>query len=142
MGVQHHPSPFLQMSFETSMRFLTDAVERGAIDDLRTPAGAIVVGKQTIVGTGMSRVLTSLSVASKKRSETIVNFMKKTITAPAKKVTSPKKQSARSTGATPAQVKPEEDEVRVKIEQEEERPEKKKGKRTRTVEKFELSDDD
>lgn len=30
LGIQHHSSPLLQMSFETSMKFLTEAIERGA----------------------------------------------------------------------------------------------------------------
>lgn len=36
LGIQYHSSPFLQMSFETSMRFLNDAVQRGAFGKLST----------------------------------------------------------------------------------------------------------
>ncbi|EZG84057.1 DNA-directed RNA polymerase [Gregarina niphandrodes] len=60
LGMSHHPSPLLQMSFETSIKFLTEGVERGAIDNLRCPSGAIVVGRNTNVGTGLSRPLTRL----------------------------------------------------------------------------------
>lgn len=113
LGMSHHSSPLLQMSFETSIKFLTEGVERGAIgksifnvdprvctylcsvhevmhthtsdtctqtwtcmytchervstnnpitDNLRCPAGAIVVGRNTSVGTGMCRPLTALAM--------------------------------------------------------------------------------
>lgn len=61
LGIRHHSSPLLQMSFETSMKFLTEAIERGAHDDLRTPAGSIVTGKPALVGSGMCRVLTQIN---------------------------------------------------------------------------------
>lgn len=42
------------------MKFLTEAVERGAFDDLRTPAGSIVAGKPALVGSGMCKILPRL----------------------------------------------------------------------------------
>lgn len=61
LGMAEHSSPLLQMTFETSIRFLAEGVERGAVDNLRCPAGAIVVGKATPIGTGLCRPLTHLS---------------------------------------------------------------------------------
>ncbi|KAF8820220.1 hypothetical protein IE077_003415, partial [Cardiosporidium cionae] len=60
-GLSYNNSPLLQMSFETSMKFLTAACERGAYDNLRSPAGAIVAGRSPYVGTGISRILSSLT---------------------------------------------------------------------------------
>eukprot|EP01069_Polyplicarium_translucidae_P004576 Polyplicarium_translucidae@DN2607_c0_g2_i1.p1 len=56
-GIALHSSPLLQMSFETSMAFLAGAVERGAVDDLRTPSGALVAGKPAALGTGICKAL-------------------------------------------------------------------------------------
>lgn len=56
------------MSFETSMKFLTEAVERGAHDDLRTPAGSIVTGKPALVGSGMCRILPRIQLGTQRSS--------------------------------------------------------------------------
>eukprot|EP01054_Gregarina_sp_Poly1_P008823 Gregarina_sp_Poly_1__8822@NODE_52_length_17545_cov_128_515219_g44_i0_p1_GENE_NODE_52_length_17545_cov_128_515219_g44_i0NODE_52_length_17545_cov_128_515219_g44_i0_p1_ORF_typecomplete_len2250_score361_72RNA_pol_Rpb1_5/PF04998_17/1_1e88RNA_pol_Rpb1_2/PF00623_20/5e58RNA_pol_Rpb1_2/PF00623_20/2_4e03RNA_pol_Rpb1_1/PF04997_12/1e42RNA_pol_Rpb1_3/PF04983_18/1e36RNA_pol_Rpb1_4/PF05000_17/1_7e18_NODE_52_length_17545_cov_128_515219_g44_i0540312152 len=66
LGMSYHPSPLLQMSFETSIKFLTEGVEREAIDNLRCPAGAITVGRNTSVGTGICRPLTNISMKQRK----------------------------------------------------------------------------
>lgn len=41
------------MSFETASQFLTDATLKGAVDDLRTPSSALVLGRVAPVGTGV-----------------------------------------------------------------------------------------
>ncbi|KAH8742151.1 RNA polymerase subunit [Cryptosporidium ryanae] len=61
-AICHNVSPFLQMSFETSIRFLTEACLRGARDNLKSPASCISVGGIARVGTGISRTLTEFSV--------------------------------------------------------------------------------
>eukprot|EP00915_Cephaloidophora_sp_WS-2016_P003348 GHVH01004485.1.p1 GENE.GHVH01004485.1~~GHVH01004485.1.p1 ORF type:complete len:2093 (-),score=248.26 GHVH01004485.1:101-6049(-) len=60
LGMTPHNSPLLQMSFETSMNFMTQALERAATDDLGSPASSIVTGAMSKVGTGAMRVLTKL----------------------------------------------------------------------------------
>eukprot|EP00923_Selenidium_pygospionis_P019961 GHVN01034696.1.p3 GENE.GHVN01034696.1~~GHVN01034696.1.p3 ORF type:complete len:210 (-),score=21.17 GHVN01034696.1:61-690(-) len=57
LGIANHPSPFLQMSFETSLKFLNDALIRGAHDDLRSPAASLVCGRPTLCGTGSAKVM-------------------------------------------------------------------------------------
>ena len=52
-GMTHHSSPFLKMSFETSMNFLSAACHDIQMDALKSPAAAIVVGKLVPVGTGV-----------------------------------------------------------------------------------------
>ncbi|KAL7068203.1 putative DNA-directed RNA polymerase I largest subunit [Cryptosporidium serpentis] len=64
-NVAHSTSPFLQMSFETSIKFLADACSRGAIDSLKSPASSISVGKICSVGTGLSRIFTIVNHSNK-----------------------------------------------------------------------------
>lgn len=61
LGLRYHSSPLQQMSFETSMNFLTSAVERTAVDSLNAPASAIVCGRPAFVGTGLHRVITKVN---------------------------------------------------------------------------------
>uniref|UniRef100_A0A0G4HVH7 DNA-directed RNA polymerase subunit n=1 Tax=Chromera velia CCMP2878 TaxID=1169474 RepID=A0A0G4HVH7_9ALVE len=56
-AMQSETSPLLQMSFETSTGFLSEALVKQSTDNLKTPAGALVTGKQTRGGTGMAEVL-------------------------------------------------------------------------------------
>eukprot|EP00163_Fabomonas_tropica_P030503 TRINITY_DN690_c0_g1_i4.p1 TRINITY_DN690_c0_g1~~TRINITY_DN690_c0_g1_i4.p1 ORF type:complete len:1694 (+),score=564.87 TRINITY_DN690_c0_g1_i4:426-5507(+) len=51
MGIESNTSPFLKMTFETTMHFLTDAALSGAADDLSSPAAQIVMGQVAEVGT-------------------------------------------------------------------------------------------
>ncbi|EER13182.1 DNA-directed RNA polymerase I largest subunit, putative [Perkinsus marinus ATCC 50983] len=51
-GMEAHASPWLQMTFETSVNFLTKACNNAQYDTLKSPAGSIIVGKQACVGTG------------------------------------------------------------------------------------------
>lgn len=44
-GMQYNTSPTLKMSFETTMKFLTDACLNNNFDNLNTPSGKMVVGR-------------------------------------------------------------------------------------------------
>lgn len=56
-GIRASTSPFAKMSFETTVRFLRDAVLDGDWDDLKGPSARIVMGKVSRVGTGAFDVL-------------------------------------------------------------------------------------
>lgn len=70
-GMQDNTSPFMKMSFETTVGFLRDAVLEGDFDDLKNPSARIVVGKASAVGTGGFDVLMPVesAVAGTKRRE-------------------------------------------------------------------------
>ncbi|KAM8940163.1 DNA-directed RNA polymerase I subunit RPA1 isoform 2-T2 [Pelodytes ibericus] len=53
IGMRSNSSPFQQMTFETSFKFLKDATLSGAQDDLRSPSACLVVGKVVKGGTGL-----------------------------------------------------------------------------------------
>ncbi|KAK0268383.1 hypothetical protein LTR35_015543 [Friedmanniomyces endolithicus] len=57
MGYRGNPSPFMKMSFETTVGFLRDAVLEGEWDDLTNPSARIVTGSMARVGTGAFDVL-------------------------------------------------------------------------------------
>ncbi len=57
-GLKGSVSPFMKMSFETTLGFLADAVSEGDWDDLRSPSSRIVIGRVSKVGTGAFDVLT------------------------------------------------------------------------------------
>merc|ERR1719296_325904 len=59
-GMAHQASPFLQMSFETTMGFLTTACKESLSDSMASPASAIVVGQVPPVGTGSVSLLVDL----------------------------------------------------------------------------------
>ena len=52
MGYRGNTSPFMKMSFETTVGFLRDAVSEGDWDELRNPSARIVVGGLGNMGTG------------------------------------------------------------------------------------------
>lgn len=52
-----HVSPFLKMSFETSVGFLTEAATYREVDKCRTPSSQIVLGQPPTVGTGICDLL-------------------------------------------------------------------------------------
>lgn len=52
IGIESSVSPFLKMSFETAAHFLTDATLRGSVDDLKSPAARLCVGRVVELGTG------------------------------------------------------------------------------------------
>lgn len=51
-GIETSTSPLLKMSFETTMRFLTEASRSGHYDDLSSPSSRLVVGELVPGGTG------------------------------------------------------------------------------------------
>ncbi|KAI9055982.1 hypothetical protein LZ554_000916 [Drepanopeziza brunnea f. sp. 'monogermtubi'] len=57
-GLRSSVSPFMKMSFETTVDFLADAVTDGDWDDLSSPSSRIVIGRTSKVGTGAFDVLT------------------------------------------------------------------------------------
>ncbi|GAB7347551.1 hypothetical protein MBLNU459_g4442t1 [Dothideomycetes sp. NU459] len=61
MGIKGNTSPFMKMSFETTVGFLRDAVLEEDFDDLSGPSGRIVVGKVGRIGTGGFDVLLPVS---------------------------------------------------------------------------------
>lgn len=60
-GLKSGVSPFMKMSFETTVGFLRDAVLERDWDDLKGPSARIVVGKVGKVGTGAFDVLMPVS---------------------------------------------------------------------------------
>lgn len=57
MGLKSSVSPFMKMSFETTLGFLKDALLENDWDDLKNPSARIVMGKVGTVGTGAFDVL-------------------------------------------------------------------------------------
>lgn len=57
IGLKGGVSPFMKMSFETTVGFLRDAVLEGDWDDLKGPSARIVVGRAGRMGTGAFDVL-------------------------------------------------------------------------------------
>ncbi|VDB88072.1 Bgt-18 [Blumeria graminis f. sp. tritici] len=57
-GMKGNVSPFMKMSFETTVGFLVEAVCDGDWDDLSNPSSRIVMGKMSKVGTGAFDVFT------------------------------------------------------------------------------------
>jgi DNA-directed RNA polymerase I subunit RPA1 len=56
-GMREMSSPFLQMSFETTAQFLTQAALTSASDDLQSPSANLVVGRPIRHGTGAFSLL-------------------------------------------------------------------------------------
>mmetsp|Transcript_32891 Transcript_32891/g.37873 ORF Transcript_32891/g.37873 Transcript_32891/m.37873 type:complete len:1758 (-) Transcript_32891:11-5284(-) len=56
-GMQEMSSPFLQMSFETTAQFLTQAALTGSSDDMNSPSANIVAGRPIRHGTGAFSLL-------------------------------------------------------------------------------------
>lgn len=52
-GMQHNNSPFLKMSFETTMKFLTEACLFNQYESLNTPSARLVLGRNVKNGTGV-----------------------------------------------------------------------------------------
>jgi len=49
-GMEDAASPFLQMSYETSMNFCTNAAIEGLVDNLISPSGSVVIGSPPHLG--------------------------------------------------------------------------------------------
>lgn len=62
-GLKSSVSPFMKMSFETTVGFLADAVMDGDWDNLSSPSSRIVIGRMSKVGTGAFDVLTQVPTA-------------------------------------------------------------------------------
>lgn len=59
-GLRGSVSPFMKMSFETTVGFLAEAVQDGDWDDLSSPSSRIVIGRVSKVGTGAFDVMTQV----------------------------------------------------------------------------------
>ncbi|KAF1945843.1 DNA-directed RNA polymeras-like protein I subunit [Clathrospora elynae] len=62
IGLRGNSSALMQMSFETTVGFLKEAVLEGAADDLENPSARIVVGRLGKLGTGAFDVLMPVKV--------------------------------------------------------------------------------
>ncbi|KAH9869363.1 hypothetical protein IAQ61_006569 [Plenodomus lingam] len=62
IGLRGNVSPFMKMSFETTVGFLKDAVLERDWDDLKNPSARIVVGRLGGIGTGAFDVLAPVRV--------------------------------------------------------------------------------
>ena len=69
-GMESCSSPLLQMSFETTMKFLEKATMSGSADLLTTPSACIVAGLPPKVGTGAFEVHAQLPGAGRKTGQT------------------------------------------------------------------------
>lgn len=58
--MEEHVSPFLQMSFETCVKFLTQASSTCKEDNMLTPSSQIVLGRVPQVGTGVFDIVQKL----------------------------------------------------------------------------------
>lgn len=56
-GMKTNPSPFAQMSFETTAQFLTTSTLAGEADNLTSPSACLVTGKVVQGGTGCFQVV-------------------------------------------------------------------------------------
>ncbi|KAF2196404.1 beta and beta-prime subunits of DNA dependent RNA-polymerase [Delitschia confertaspora ATCC 74209] len=63
-GLKSSVSPFMKMSFETTVGFLRDAVLERDVDELKNPSARIVVGALGSVGTGAFDLLAPVKVES------------------------------------------------------------------------------
>jgi DNA-directed RNA polymerase I subunit RPA1 len=60
IGMRACSSPFLQMSFESTVQFLTRATEEGMIDNHQSPSSSLVLGSVPKIGTGYFDVMLPL----------------------------------------------------------------------------------
>jgi len=52
LGINAHSSPFLRMSFETTTKFLTQALVGGEHEAMTSPSARLVMGRVVDGGTG------------------------------------------------------------------------------------------
>lgn len=64
-GMENSVSPMQQMSFESSLAFLKNAIIKGKQDSLQNPSSCLMVGKPCRTGTGCFDLLHKLSVCKK-----------------------------------------------------------------------------
>eukprot|EP01126_Amoeba_proteus_P047643 TRINITY_DN5456_c0_g1_i15.p1 TRINITY_DN5456_c0_g1~~TRINITY_DN5456_c0_g1_i15.p1 ORF type:complete len:314 (+),score=90.52 TRINITY_DN5456_c0_g1_i15:113-943(+) len=60
-GIKSNPSPFLKMSYETTLSFITDAVLFGEYDTVTSPSAQLVYGILPSVGTGVCEIRQNLT---------------------------------------------------------------------------------
>jgi len=70
-GMVNCTSPFLQMSFETTMQFCQAACQDRVKDSMQSPASAIIVGQPAPLGTGMVNLMVDLDDMGKKVKRTV-----------------------------------------------------------------------
>jgi DNA-directed RNA polymerase I subunit RPA1 len=51
--MKYNASPFLRMTFETSVKFITDSALRCETDKCKTPSSKIILGQPPLIGTGI-----------------------------------------------------------------------------------------
>ncbi|GIL46561.1 hypothetical protein Vafri_3552 [Volvox africanus] len=61
-GIESTVSPFLKMTFETATHFLTHATLRGSVDDLKSPAARLCVGRVVELGTGSVELVQNIDL--------------------------------------------------------------------------------
>ena len=52
-----NPSPFLRMTFETSVKYISEAALRCEVDTCKTPSSSIILGQCPKIGTGLHELL-------------------------------------------------------------------------------------
>jgi DNA-directed RNA polymerase I subunit RPA1 len=57
IGMEESSSPFLKMSFETTMKYLVQSCLGKETDDMSTPSSALVLGQVSKVGTGVFDII-------------------------------------------------------------------------------------
>ena len=53
IGMEESSSPFLKMSYETTMKYLVNSAQAQETDDMSAPSSAVVLGQIPRLGTGM-----------------------------------------------------------------------------------------
>ncbi|KZM26933.1 DNA binding [Ascochyta rabiei] len=71
IGLRGNVSPFMKMSFETTVGFLRDAVLERDWDDLKNPSARVVVGRLGGIGTGAFDVLAPVQVIDPLKSDVL-----------------------------------------------------------------------
>lgn len=57
IGMEESSSPFLKMSYETTMKYLVSSSQANERDDMSAPSSAVVLGQIPRVGTGMFDII-------------------------------------------------------------------------------------
>lgn len=65
IGMEESSSPFLKMSFETTMKYLVASCIGKETDDMTTPSSALVLGQVPRVGTGVFDIIHDIEAQSK-----------------------------------------------------------------------------
>lgn len=56
-GMDNCPSPFQQMTFESTLKYLKNATVRRLKDNLQSPSSSLMVGQETKIGAGLIKLL-------------------------------------------------------------------------------------